>query len=89
MADIKNFVVEQSNPTNKNTFITKLVCETEVDLGPILGKKTKKETMYISTAKQAGSGEPVALDMDLVHIVERPFEHPEQGEIMLKWLHLK
>lgn len=81
-------IVEQSNATTKGTFITKLVAEREVDLG-LLGKKIKKETFYISTNKQAEKDAIISLDMSMFVVVERPFEHPEEGEIMLKWLHLK
>ena len=89
MKNLKKFIVEQSNATTKETFITKLVSQIEIDLGPVLGKKVKKETMYISTAKQAGTGVELELDMNMFNVVERPFDHPESGEIMLKWLHLK
>jgi len=88
----KKFKVEQSNPNDKGGFVTKLVTEEVIDLG-ILGKKTKKETMYISTTKQPAVDAEVELDMDMFRIQEYPFVIPEgenEGEeIMLKWLHLK
>lgn len=88
----KAFVVEQSNPNDKGGFVTKLVSETEVDLG-VLGKKIKKETCYISTTAQPKENTKVELDMDMFRIQEYPFIIPEgenEGEeIMLKWLHLK
>lgn len=85
---MKNLTCEQSNPTTKGTFITKLTSTIEVDLG-ILGKKVKKESYYISTTKQVSVDATISLDMSLFNVVERPYEHPTEGEIMLKWLHLR
>ena len=35
-------------------------------------------------------GDEVEIDLETYNTVERPFEHPESGDIlMLKWLHLK
>ena len=85
---VKQFVVMQSNATQKGTFITKLVAEHKVDLGP-LGMKTKKETYYISTEAQCATDTEIKLDMSLFNVVERPFKAEDSGEVvMLKWLHL-
>lgn len=88
MSKVIELVVVQSNPTTKDTFITKLEHKTTVDLG-VLGKKDKKETFYISSKGKPATGEIIKLDMDMFNVVERPFDHPEEGEIMLKWLHLR
>jgi len=86
----KEFTVVQSNATQKGTFITKLVNETTVE-HPIFGKKSKKETYYISGSKQLGAGEVISLDIEKeFNVIERPFENEENGEVvMLKWLSLK
>lgn len=87
----KTFVIEQSNANEKGGFVTKLTAETEVNLG-VLGKKVKKETLYISTSKQPKAGETIELDMSMFRVQEYPFVIPEGDnageEIMLKWLHL-
>ncbi len=80
--------VVQSNPTTKNTFITKLVSEVTVS-HPIFGDKTKKTTYYISGSKQLVAGTEIELDLAKeFDIIERPFEIDGE-EVMLKWLSLK
>ncbi len=77
-------------PTSNGNLIVKLQHKEVVNLG--FATKDKSVTYY--TAVQADAltgkvGDSVDLDMGMFEIVERPYNHPEHGEIMLKWLHLK
>jgi hypothetical protein len=84
-----NLTVVQCTKGAKDNYVTKLTREIIVDLG-LLGKKTKKETYYISVSQEVKVGEIISVNMDLFNIVEHPGVNPATSEeIMLKWLHLK
>lgn len=81
------------NPTTNNTVIVKLTTGVgKVEVLPGVFKE-KKSTYYMSVPAEAKAklivGSETDLNMALHNVVERPFEHPESGTIMLKWLHLK
>lgn len=84
-----NFTVVSCNPSNGGkTNVVKLVNENVVDLGA-LGKKSIKQTYYISIPKKVAVGTKVDLDMELLRVQEYPFVTQEGIEMQLKWLHLK
>ena len=64
--------------------------EAEVEIQTPLGTEVRRRTYYKSVKNtELKEGETVELEMNNYNITERPFDHPESGEIMLKWLHLK
>lgn len=83
-------VVQIGDETQKGNVIIKFQHKTTVDLG--FTKKEKSETYYMAAPKAVTTckvGDSITLDMELFEVVERPFEVPGEGEVQLKWLHLK
>lgn len=86
---MKFTVAQVSDVTTNGNVILKFQNKQTVDLG--FAKKTKSETYYMAVLAEdntAKVGQEVEFNLDDFRVVERPFEHPDEGEIMLKWLHL-
>ena len=77
--------------TENGNLIVKLSVDelVETDLG-----EERRAISYYKAVKaesiKVSEGDEVELDVANYNVVERPFEHPESGDILqLKWLHLK
>lgn len=84
---MKKFIVQSSNATTRNTFVTKLVHKDGAD--EIFGK-SKSETYYISGTKQLAKGAEIAEDYLFPRFKVQTYEFvsPKDGVVMnLKWLH--
>lgn len=81
-------VASVGNKTTNGNFIHKIVSEKKVT---VLGiEKINKITYYVALPAAAKVGSEHEINLDLFNVVERPFEVPDTGEvIMLKWLHIK
>lgn len=87
---MKEFIVLSSNPTNKDTFVTKLQHE-EIINDEIFGEKRKKTTYYISGTNQIDIGKkiPESYLFPKYKVEEHPMVNPQTGESFKgKWLHL-
>ena len=78
-------------PTENGNLIVKLSIDEMVETG--LGKERRAVSYYKAVEAESikvAEGDEVELDIADYNVVERPFEHPESGDILqLKWLHLK
>lgn len=87
---MKTFKVLQSNPNQKDGFVTKLQSVVTID-DEIFGAKQKKETLYISAPNQlqVGLEIPESKLFPKYKITEHAMINPEtKEEFMGKWLHL-